>query len=312
MNTKTRYAKSDGSTWQPNLFARMFLRLVVMLPIPLLARLGRGLGTVFYLFDRKRGLYVDANLKQCFPELDKKGTSKRRLMHFRALGQSLMCTLGLTWHKPRQRLQAWLNIEGYKHVEEAQQSGRNIIIMAPHFVGLELAWAWMSMKQPMVGMYREPRKNIFHWAIDLRRTQFEGIAVEAQAHMKSLIKMIRGGKPFFYLPDIDPGKTGRYVFAPFFNTLAATWTALGRISNMTGASIIPCIVEQHLSGHYTITFQAPLSGYPTGDDLQDATVLNSLVEKSVRKMPEQYFWIHRRFKTRPEGEASLYEKKRTN
>ena len=173
-----------------------------------------------------------------------------------------------------------------------------------------MAWAWLSMEQPMVGMYREPRKNIFHWAIDLRRTQFDGIAVEAQAHMKSLIKMIRGGKPFFYLPDIDPGKTGRYVFAPFFNAPAATWTALGRISTMTNASIIPCIVRQETSGHYTISFLPPLSEYPTNDDVHDATVLNSLVEEHVRNMPEQYFWIHRRFKTRPQGETSLYRKNR--
>ena len=308
MTIKTRYVKSNTSVWQPNILARGIVRMLVMLPVPFLARLGRGLGVIFYIFDKKRGRYAETNLRICFPELNQKAIKRLQLAHFKALGQSLMCTLGLTWHRPRQRLQTWLNIEGYEHVEAAQHGG-NIIIMAPHFVGLELAWAWLSMSQPMVGMYREPRKNILHWAIDLRRTQFGGIAVEARAHMKSLIKMIRGGKPFFYLPDIDPGKAGRYVFAPFFNKPAATWTALGRISAMTEASIIPCTVRQETSGHYTIKFHAPLSSYPSGDDLLDATALNKLVEDSVRKMPEQYFWVHRRFKTRPEGEAPLYGKK---
>ncbi|MBE9515599.1 MAG: lysophospholipid acyltransferase family protein [Proteobacteria bacterium] len=297
---------SSKSSWQPNIVARWFMRVVIMLPMPVLAMLGRGLGTLFYVFDKKRGHYADINLRICFPELDNKAIKRLRLAHFRALGQSLMCTLGLTWFRPKARLQKYLTIEGEENIIEQQKAGNNIIIMAPHFVGLELAWAWLSMTQPMVGMYREPRKNIFHWAIDLRRTQFGGIAVEAQAHMKSLIKMIRDGKPFFYLPDIDPGKTGRYTFAPFFGRPAATWTALGRIGTMTKASIIPCIVRQDESGHYTIQFLPALSDYPSGNELEDATALNQLVETAIRKMPEQYFWIHRRFKTRPEGEASIY------
>ena len=138
MTIKTRYVKSDASVWQPNAIARIFVRVLVMLPVTILARLGRGLGLMFYLFDKKRGHYADINLRTCFPELNEKAIRDMRRAHFKALGQSLMCTLGLTWHRPRQRLQQWLKIEGYEYIKAAKQKGNNIIIMAPHFVGLEL------------------------------------------------------------------------------------------------------------------------------------------------------------------------------
>ncbi len=308
MASKRRFVKSGSESWQPFVLARWTLSLLVKLPLPLLAILGRRLGTLFYYFDRKRRHYASTNIRLCFPQLDTQQHKRLLKKHFQALGQSLLCTLGITWTSPRQRLQRYLHVEGENNL--GRQQG-NRIIMAPHFVGLELAWAWLSMTRPMVGMYREPRKNILHWAIDHRRTQFGGLAVEAQAQLKSLIKMIRNGKPFFYLPDLDPGSTGRYVFAPFFGTQAATWTALGRIAAMTDAKVIPCIVTQHRNGHYTIRFESAMENFPSADDSRDATRLNDLIENAVTAMPEQYFWIHRRFKTRPEGEAAFYGRKRT-
>ena len=222
----------------------------------------------------------------------------------------IVCMLGMTWHKAKQRLCNWLTVEGYEYIKQQQKAGHNLIIMAPRFIGLELVWAWLFMEQPMVCMCREPRKNIFHWAIDRRYTQFGCIAVDAQGNTKPLIKMIRNGKQFFYLPDIDPDKTGRFVFAPFFNTPAAIWIALGRISIMARASIIPCIVRQKPSGHYEVRFLPQLTDCPTNNDINDSTVINSRLEQHVREIPVQYFWIHRRFKTGPEGEASLHGRKR--
>lgn len=309
MSNNTRFVKSGSESWQPFIAGRWFLLLLVMLPVPLLAVLGRRLGSLFYYFDRKRRHFASTNISICFPGLDKKQHRQLLKKHFHALGQSLLCTLGITWTRPRQRLEKYLHIEGEEYLQ--QQQDNNLIIMAPHFVGLELAWAWLSMTRPMAGMYREPRKNILHWAIDHRRTQFGGLAVEAQAQLKSLIKMIRNGKPFFYLPDLDPGSAGRYAFAPFFGTQAATWTALGRIAAMTNAKVIPCFVTQHNNGHYTIHFDKAMEGFPGGDDVKDALKLNALIENAVKSSPEQYFWIHRRFKTRPQGETSFYGRKRT-
>lgn len=311
MQEKTRFVKSGSSNWRPFVLGRLILSLLVMLPVPALARLGRGLGYVFYVFDRKRRHYASVNLKICFPGLNASDHRQLLKKHFKALGQSLLCTLGITWVMPDKRITKYVSIEGEENLSEQQGAGNNMIVMAPHFVGLELAWAWLSMTRPMVGMYREPRKNILHWAIDDRRTQFGGLAVEAQAQLKSLIKMIRDGKPFFYLPDLDPGSTGRYEFAPFFGTMSATWTALGRITSMTHARVIPCIVIQHMNGSYTIRFGKALENYPSKNELEDVSRLNSLIEEAVKDHPEQYFWIHRRFKTRPEGEASFYGRKRT-
>jgi len=304
-----RYIKGEKNLWRPSLPGRVFVQLLVLLPVPLLAVLGRGLGSLFYRFDRKRRHYADVNLRLCFPQMTEQEHRKLLHRHFKTLGQSLLCTLGINWTRPRLRIARYVTVEGAENL--VAHDDKNVIVMAPHFIGLEMAFAWLSMTRLMIGMYREPRKNILHWAIDLRRDQFGCIGVEAQAQLKTLIRLIREGKPFFYLPDLDPGSAGRYEFAPFFGVQAATWTALGRIAAMTNAVVIPCFVTQHRNGRYTIRFDRALTDFPSGDNTLDAARMNRLIEEEVRNRPEQYFWIHRRFKTRPPGEAGFYGRKRT-
>ena len=299
-----------NSSYRPSWIGIALLGLISRMPVPYCARLGRFVGSVFYLLDRKRRRFARINLELCFPELDAAARKQLLKQHFRALGQSLLSTIAITWHDAKWRLPRWVVLRQRDIFDQARAQGKNIILLAPHFVGLELAWARLSFSQQLVGMYREPRHNILHWAIDRYRRQFGGVPVETHDGMRPLVRLMRQGMPFYYLPDLDPGKWGAYVFAPFFQQQTATTTALSRLAKLTNAVVIPCIARQlEPEQGYEVIFQQPLTDFPSQDVDADAAKMNAVIEAEVRTMPEQYFWIHRRFKTRPPGAPLLYQKK---
>lgn len=299
--------RNPDKHYRPWRLTVLALRVLCALPVPLTQRLGRGVGGLFYWLDKKRRRFAERNIELCFPELSQR--ERRRLVrqHFLFLGQTLLSTLAVIWHRPDRRLQEWISTENEHHLNDAIASGRPVIVMAPHFLGLEVAWAWLSHGRQMVGMYRQPRPNLLHWAVDHQRCRFGGIAIEARGELKRMIKLIREGMPFYYLPDLDPGRRGRFTFAPFFGLPAATVTALSRIAQMTDALVVPCVAILGEPGQpFRLRFLAPLENFPGHDEDADAARINALVEEHIRQTPAQYFWIHRRFKTRPEGEPRLY------
>lgn len=278
-----------------------------MFPVPWLSRLGSALGLLMVFFDRKHRHIAEVNLGLCFPDLKDRELQELLRSHFKMFGQSLMCTLGITWHRPKQRVEQWVRINERRSLDEALKQKKNIILMAPHFLGLELAWARLSSEWEMAGMYREPRRNIFHWSVHQKRTQFGGIALGSSGSAKLAIESIKEGKPFYYLPDLDQGKQARYVFAPFLGIPAATITALSRFARITDAVVIPCVTRQlSASEGYEINLLPALEEFPCDDPVRDAERVNALIAEQVKGSPEQYFWVHRRFKTRPEGEPDLY------
>ncbi len=286
----------------PNIIGRSFLWVIVRLPVPLLSIIGQGFGLLFYILDYRRTNYARVNLGICFPELSDKARKKLLIKHFKNLGQSLFCTLGITWYRPRKRLAKYVNFINMEALEQEIKNKTPVIILAPHFVGLELALSRLAMTFTVAGMYRPPRKNILHWAVDYKRRQFGGVPIENDSYLKKLIRVIRAGTPFFYLPDLDQGRHVQHVYVPFFGHPAATITALNRIAVMTRAKVIPCIAcKASKAGHYDVTFLPAMENFPTKDLLADANKMNRLVEEHVRKRPAEYFWIHRRFKTQESG-----------
>ncbi|MFV1992357.1 MAG: lysophospholipid acyltransferase family protein [Acidiferrobacterales bacterium] len=285
-------------TYLPNIIGRLLIWLTVRLPVPLLSVIGQGFGLLFYFLDYRRTNYARVNLKICFPELSDKKRKKLLIRHFKNLGQSLFCTLGITWFQPRKRLVKYVNFINMETLEQEIKNKTPIIILAPHFVGLELAVSRLGMTFTVAGMYRPPRKNILHWAVDYKRRQFGGIPFESDSYLKKLIRVVRDGIPFFYLPDMDQGRHTQHVYATFFGHPAATITALNRIALLTRARVIPCIAcKADKPGYYDVTFLPPMENFPTKDLLADANKMNRLIEEYVRKRPAEYFWIHRRFKT---------------
>jgi len=225
--------------------------------------------------------------------------------HFRAFTQAALAT-PIAWWGTKQRLQRLMRMPGREQLDRALAEKRPVILLVAHFVAIELCGVALASEYFVIDMYKQPRNRFFDYLIRARRRRFGGLLVERREGIKPVIRGIKKGGVFFYLSDQDQGRDGA-VFAPFFGIPAATLTALSRLAQHTGAVVIPAQARQLPWGKgYELIFQPPLENFPTDDALADTTRMNQIIEVAVREMPEQYFWSHRRFKTRPEGEGPFY------
>jgi lauroyl/myristoyl acyltransferase len=158
-------------------------------------------------------------------------------------------------------------------------------------------------------MYKHPKNALWDQAMRRGRLRFGGTLIERSDHLKGLVRLLRAGRPFYYLPDQNPGEA-EHVYAPFFGLPAATLTSLARLARLSGAVVIPCITRLLPGGGgYEIVFYPPLADFPSGDDVRDATAMNAAVEAGAREMPEQYLWTYKRFKQQPPGAPSPYDRR---
>jgi lauroyl/myristoyl acyltransferase len=226
--------------------------------------------------------------------------------HFRVSGYAML-SLGVAWFAPRRRVQRFIVLRDYHLLDEACKAGKNIILLAPHFVSLDMGGSRLASDpgKQFVSMYRKARDPLLEYLFS-RRGRFGSILVERMASPKPIIRAIKEGRIFYYLPDQDMGERAS-VFVPFFGIPTATVTVLSRMAATTGSVVIPCItrVLPHGQG-YEMRIYPPLADFPTDDPVADAARMNREIEQWVREMPEQYMWTYRRFKTRPKGEPSLY------
>ncbi len=268
--------------------------------------MGSALGWLYYWFPSPACRIAARNIELCFKEMDAK--ERRRLVqcHFRLCGFAVLC-LSVIWLGPKWRMKKFITIIDGHHVDDVYASGRNAILLAPHFIGLDLGGLRMSMERKTVSMYRKSRSLLLEYLFQ-KRSRFGAVVIERMSSLKPVIRSIREGKPFYYLPDQDMGERAS-VFAPFFGIPAATVTALGRIAQSTNAAVIPCITRLLPLGRgIEVRLYPALEDYPTDDPRDDAGRMNREIEQWVREMPEQYMWSYRRFKTRPNNEPSLYSK----
>jgi KDO2-lipid IV(A) lauroyltransferase len=192
-----------------------------------------------------------------------------------------------------------------EHYDKALAEEKNIILLAPHFAALETAGIRLSCKQPVVTMYQYSKNLLVNRMIVKRRPRFEGAIVERKEPLRNLVKFIKKGMPFYYLPDQDAGRKG--LFVPFFTEQASTFPMLGKFARLGNAVVIPCTSKLEPWGMgLTISLGEPLADFPSGDDLEDTKRMNQEVEKLIRKLPSQYLWAHKRFKTRPDSDAKFY------
>jgi KDO2-lipid IV(A) lauroyltransferase len=278
---------------------------VSWLPSRLLWVLGSALGSLYYWVPSPARRIATRNIELCFPDMAP--NDRRRLVqsHFRLSGFALL-SLGVTWFAPRWRVERFITIHGLHSIRNAYERGKNVVLMAPHFIGLDMGGVRLSAEQRYVTMYRKSRDPLLEFCFH-RRSRFGAVLVDRLASLKSLIRLIREGRPFYYLPDQDMGERAS-VFVPFFGIPAATVTALSRIAQTTNAVVIPCITRILPYGRgYEVRLYPPFENFPSDDPVADARRMNEEIEKWVRQIPDQYMWSFRRFKTRPNNEPSLYE-----
>ena len=289
------------------MIARLSLALMWLvhgLPLAVLAPLGQALGLLLYGFGRERRRVCLVNLERCLPGL---GPGARRALarrHFCAVGRSLL-ERGILWWSPRERIERLVRIEGREHLQAA--GGRPAILFAPHFVGLDAGFARLACEQDMASIYAHQKSRLMDRVLLAGRTRFGRQQLfSRQDGVRPALAALKDGVPFYYLPDQDYGPRDA-IFVPFFGVPAATITGLPRLAALAGAAVVPCVTRQLPGGAgYAMRCYPAWDNYPSGNLAADTRRMNAFVEECVREMPEQYFWTHKRFKTRPEGEARWY------
>lgn len=280
--------------------------LVHFLPYPVIAVLGSALGRLLFLFPGERRRVALTNLSLCFPDMAAADRTRLARAHFVAFTRSVL-DRGIAWWSSRERLARLVKIEGWEHV--VALGDRPFVLLAPHFVGLDMGAQRLAADHRAVSMYSRQKSAVFDAFLRARRNRFGSVTLVArQEGLRPVVRAMRKGIPLYYLPDMDFGPR-ESVFVPFFGVPAATIPALGRIARLTGATVVPCVTEL-LPGAagYRVQLYPAWSDFPAAvaDDMEDTRRMNEFIEARVRQMPEQYHWLHKRFKTRPAGVPAVY------
>ncbi len=285
------------------------LRLFSFLPLPLMWMLGAVIGQAVSAFPSRARHTADVNLALCFPDLGPAARRRLRRAIFRTSAQAAV-SIGISLWSSRRRLQRLVSFRGRDHFDNALAAGRRVILLAPHFVVLEIAGLGLSLERPLVCMYKRPKNPVLDWVLRRGRSRFGGVMIERDSELRPLVRMLRQGMPFYYLPDQEPGKAN-FVFAPFFGVPAATVTAASRIARLADAVVIPCYTRLlHWGRGYEVIINPQLPDFPSDDAMRDAARMNAAIEEVVRELPEQYLWTYKRFKTRPGNASSYYARSR--
>lgn len=281
-----------------------FLWLLHWLPLPALGRFGEAVGSLLYLVLGKRRHITLTNLRLCMPELSEAARRTLARQHFRAYARSIF-ERSILWWAPEARVRKLIQVE--RAVPQAAMEAGPTILLCPHFVCLDVAGV-ASRVIPVCSMYVPQKNAAFDQLLRHGRERYGPVRlVTRKEGIKPILRALRDGLPYFMLPDMDFGEKDA-EFVPFFGVPAATLTALGRIAGSTGAKVIP-VVATYLPNYqgWRVRFYPAWENYP-GDDMIAATRrMNAFIEDRVREAPAEYFWTHKRFKTRPPGEASLYD-----
>ncbi len=280
------------------------LWLMHFLPFRVLVRIGNALGLLLHLLAAERRRVATINLHLCFPEMSNDQRARMVRDHFKMFGRGLI-ERTILWWSSADRIRSLIRVEGVEHFEAIK--GHPAILLTPHFIGMDAGGQWVAQHADTVCMYANQKSKYLTGLLLKKRARFGNQRLYSrQQGLRPILKVMREGCPFIYPPDQDQGvKAGAFV--PFFGVAAATMTSVPRIAQMTGAKVVPCITRL-LPGAagYMLTFYPAWENYPTGNDVADTRRVNEFIEQRVREMPEQYFWLHKRFKTRPEGEKKFY------
>lgn len=280
------------------------LWLIHLLPFRVIVAFGNGIGSLLYLIAAERRNVGDINLKLCFPAMTEAARKKLLREHFKMFTRGLI-ERSILWWASAERIRSLIRVEGVEHFEAIKD--KSSILLTPHFVGMDVGGQWIAQYSDTVCMYANQKNQYLTELLLQKRARFRKQRLYSrQQGLRPILKGMRENLPFIYPPDQDQGvKDGAFI--PFFGVPAATMTSLPRIAQMTGARVVPGITRMLPGGAgYVLTFYPAWEDYPSGDDIADARRMNAFIEQRVLEMPEQYFWLHKRFKTRPEGEKKFY------
>lgn len=278
------------------------MRLLILLPLAWQRALGGVVGRLAHRVSRRRRV-VDINLRWCFPELSDEARTRLVRAQFEALGIGLFET-ALAWWASDRCLADLADIDGLAYLQQALASGRGVLLLTGHFSSLELGARFLTHHCRFHAMYRPHDNACYQAVMQQAREHRSGLPAIVQNDIRTTVRVLRQGHTVWYAPDQNYGRQS--VFVPFFGVPALTITATSRLVRMSDALVLPYFPQRLADGRYRVTIQPPLADFPGSDPATDAARINALLEDWIRQAPEQYFWVHRRFKNRPPGEQAPY------
>ncbi len=278
--------------------------LLHWLPLPLLGRLGNGIGTVLFMTVRSRRRITLINLQRCLPEKGERERKQIALRHFQSYARAVL-ERGILWWAPAARLRRLIQVDPAVPLN-AFRTGP-VILLCPHFVCLDVAGIAVLLESSLCSIYTRQQNRAFDTALRRGRSRFHPVRLFARGDgIKPILRAMREQLPFFMLPDMDFGHKNA-EFVSFFGHPAATLTAPARIAASTGAKIIPVVATflPNFQG-WKVSFYPAWENYPGPDIVAATRRMNQFIEERILENPEQYFWTHKRFKTRPPGAPDIY------
>jgi KDO2-lipid IV(A) lauroyltransferase len=281
------------------------LWLLHLLPLGAIAAIGRGLGALLWHLAKERRHVVRTNLRLCFPAMPEGPREALAREHVKLVTRSFL-ERSLAWWASAERIRRLVRIDGLETFK-ALAAKRPTILLVPHFVGLDMCATRLALEINAVSIYANQNNAVLNRLLLHGRSRFgEQLLLSRQDGVRATIKAMRAGRPFYYLPDQDYGARDA-IFTPFFGVLAATITGLPRLARLGDAAVVPCIAHMLEGGQgYVLSIGEPWADFPGGDIEADTLRMNQAIEQFVLAMPAQYYWVHKRFKTRPPGGQRLY------
>ncbi|MBP2168546.1 KDO2-lipid IV(A) palmitoleoyltransferase [Erwinia toletana] len=281
------------------------LFLLVQLPFPLLEKLGTWMGRTSMRFLKRRVRITRRNLELCFPDLASEILEKRIVSNFESLGMGLLET-GMAWFWSDARVKRWFTVNGLQNLQQAQQGNRGALIIGVHFMSLELGGRVMGICQPMMAMYRPHNNKLMEW-VQTKGRMRSNKAMINRRDLRGMVSALKQGEAVWFAPDQDYGPKGS-VFAPLFAVpQAATTSGTYMLARMAKPAMVTVVLIRKENGKgYELVIQPELQDYPLEDEHAAAAYMNKVIEREIMRAPNQYMWLHRRFKTRPAGASSLY------
>ncbi len=277
----------------PTWLGLAILRVFEPLPHRLLYLLGRGVGLFLHLFPTPFKRIARRNIELCLPELSEAERARILREHFAGLGCALFET-AMSWWSSNERIRRITMMTGLEHLEAAQRTGRGVLLLSAHFNSIEIGCRALAARLPLNVMYRPTRNELIGEFVHSRRAVQTKRAIPRD-DVRTLVKALKEGDVVWYAPDQSFRKKGAQM-VKLFGIPAATNTATSRIAGMTNALVLPYFFERTPQGGYQGTIHPPLEDFPSDDAVADTERFNRIVEAEVRRIPEQYLWIHRRFK----------------
>lgn len=280
------------------------MRSGAWLPWSLKLAAGKAIGLLAWRFAKRRRHITETNLRLAFPELDDARRARLVRDTFLANGVGILET-ATGWCRDPEHLRHRVSFKGEEHMHCALAQGKGALIIGIHFSTLDLGGALHSLYFPADAVYRPHDNPLFERFMTRARSRIFGQAIDRR-DLRGVVRRIKAGHAVWYSPDQDFGRAAS-VFAPFFGVEAATVKLTAKIARMTGAPVMPLIFHRNPDDRtYTLEYLPALEDFPTGDEIADAAKVNAVIEAAIRRHPEQYLWLHRRFKTRPKGEPGFY------